>query len=78
MTYGKRSTSAILLIHQLLKNPYTNVEQAKETCRLSYKAANDLVKKFCEDGLLVEITQQSRNRMFVFDQYLKLFINGEE
>ena len=74
MTYGKRSTSAILLIRQLLKNPYTNVEQAKETCRLSYKAANDLVKKFCD----VEITQQSRNRMFVFDQYLKLFINGEE
>ena len=78
MTYGKRSTSAVLLIHQLLKNPYTNVEQAKETCRLSYKAANDLVRKLCEDGLLVEITQQSRNRMFVFDQYLKLFTNGEE
>lgn len=77
-TYGKRSTSAILLIHRLLKNPFINVDQAKETCELSYKAANDLVKRFCDDGLLVKITKQNRNRMFVFDEYLKLFANDTE
>ena len=74
--HAVNTLSKILKFKEEIEN--TNVEQAKETCRLSYKAANDLVKKFCEDGLLVEITQQSRNRMFVFDQYLKLFINGEE
>ena len=76
-TYGKRSTSAIILIHELLRNPFTNIDRAKDVCELSYKAANDLVKKLCDDGFLVKLTQQSRNRMFVFDQYLKLFINGE-
>lgn len=76
-TYGRRSTSAIILIHELLRNPFTNIDRAKDVCGLSYKAANDLVKKLCDDGFLVNLTQQSRNRMFVFDQYLKLFINGE-
>lgn len=77
-TYGKRSSSAILLVHKLLKNPFVNVEQAKEICHLSYKAANDLIKKMCDDGLLMALTKQSRNRIFVFDQYLKLFINEGE
>lgn len=77
-TYGKRSSSAILLVHKLLKNPFVNVEQAKEVCHLSYKAANDLIKKMCDDGLLMALTKQSRNRIFVFDQYLKLFINEGE
>lgn len=77
-TYGRRSTSAILLLHRLLKNPFINIEQAKETCGVSYKAANDLVKKLCDDNLLVELTKQNRNRMFVFDNYLKLFTNDTE
>lgn len=71
--YGKRSNSAIVLLHRLFQNPYINIEQTKEVCNLSYKAANDLVKKLCNDGLLNELTQQNRNRMFVFDQYLKIY-----
>lgn len=74
-TYGKRSTSAIILVHELLRNPFTNIDRAKNVCGLSYKAANDLVRKLCDDGLLVNLTQRSRNRTFVFDQYLNLFGN---
>lgn len=72
-TYGRRSTSAILLLHALLKNPITNVENAMKVCELSYKSANDLVKQMCEDKIIVEKSGQSRNRMFVFDRYLSLF-----
>ena len=42
---------------------------------LSYKAANDLVQLFVEHGILIEITGQGRNRVFVFEEYLNAFRN---
>lgn len=72
-SFGRRSTHAIMLLHALMKNPYVTAEKAATICSLSYKAANDLVKKLQEAGLLTEITGQSRNRMYVFQSYLDLF-----
>lgn len=72
-SFGRRSTHAIMLLHALMKNPYVTVEKASTICSLSYKAANDLVKKLQNDGYLIETTGQSRNRMYVFQSYLDLF-----
>ena len=72
-SYGRRSTHAIMLLHSLMKNPYVTSEKASTICALSYKAANDLVKKLQTDGYLIETTGQSRNRMYVFQPYLDLF-----
>lgn len=72
-SYGRRSTHAITLLHSLMKNPYVTSEKASTICALSYKAANDLVKKLQTDGYLIETTGQSRNRMYVFQPYLDLF-----
>jgi Fic family protein len=71
--YGRRSSSAILLIQNLFKNPFVTIDKAAHACGLTYKAANELVKKMCEDHYLTEVTGQSRNRNFVFTQYLNLF-----
>ncbi len=73
LSYGRRSSSAIVLVHSLMQNPYTTVERAAQCCSLSYKAANDLVKKMQDDGILSEVTGQSRNRLFVLSKYIKLF-----
>ena len=40
---------------------------------LSPKAANDLVKAFADQKILVEITGYQRNRVFVFNEYVGLF-----
>lgn len=74
--YGRRSTTGILLLHALLRNPFVKVEDVTQICDLSYKSANDLVKQMCDDKILIEMTGQSRNRMFVFDAYLSLFDKG--
>lgn len=71
--YGKRSTNAIILLHSMFKNPFITVEQASGICNVTYKAANDLVKLMQNDGIIRELTGQSRNRMFVFEAYLSLF-----
>ncbi len=51
-----------------------NVKKVEESTDLSREAANRLVKRFCEEGILV---QKDRNvkygRLFVYKDYLALF-----
>ena len=70
---GRRSANAQILLNALFKHPVTDVEQAQKVCNLSYKAANDLIADMCKHGILIEITGQSRNRMFMFSSYIETF-----
>jgi len=71
--FGKRSAHANRLLCHLFKKPVIQVKEAKKLLSVSYKAANDLVNEFVEHGILKESSGQNRNRIFVFEQYLKLF-----
>ncbi|MBR3413493.1 MAG: Fic family protein [Bacteroidales bacterium] len=71
--YGRRSSNAILLIHQLMRNPMVTVDDAARMCDTSYKSANEIIKLLCADGYLVESTGQSRNRLFHFKPYTDIF-----
>ncbi|MBZ9730385.1 Fic family protein [Salegentibacter sp. JZCK2] len=72
-TFGRRSASGHTLFQHLLRNPViTKIEQVQEICSLSYKASNDLVKKFEEEGLLKETTNQSRGRIFILQDYINI------
>ena len=72
-TFGRRSISALKLNQELFKNPVITVEQASVKRNLSFKAANDLVGLFDQRQYLKELTGQSRNRIFTFEPYLKIF-----
>ena len=50
-----------------------NVNQVKQETKLSYNTANGLILDFIKAGILREVTGYHRNRVFVFDQYLKKF-----
>jgi len=71
--FGKRSASASILMQVLFKRPVIQVNQAQEILNSSYKAANDLINDFVQAGILVEKTGQTRNRIFVFEEYINLF-----
>ena len=71
--FGRKSQSAMILLQYLLKKPIINVNQVKEETKLSYNAANSLISDFISAGFLKEITGYNRNRVFVFDEYLKKF-----
>jgi len=72
-SFGRKSHSASILLNNLLKKPVIHVNQVKEVTGLSYKAANNLVSDFIKVGILKEMTGQQRNRVFVFEAYIKLF-----
>ncbi|MCV6631158.1 MAG: Fic family protein [Flavobacteriaceae bacterium] len=71
--FGRKSQNAMVLLQYLLKKPIVNVNQAKEETKLSYNAANSLISDFINAGILKEVTGYNRNRVFMFDDYLKKF-----
>jgi Fic family protein len=72
--FGRRTASGIALLQSILNNPVITVERAVYETGLSYKTANDLVSLMVQHSILNEITGQSRNRIFVFDDYLNIFM----
>jgi len=71
--FGKRAALANTLLQHLFKKPVVQVNQVQHLLQISYKAANDLVSNFEHNGILKEMTGKSRNRVFVFDAYVKMF-----
>ena len=71
--WGRRTAHALTLLNVLFKNPVVRVRDVEESCNLSPKAAGDLIQSFETAGILKELTGQSRNRVFVFEDYLNLF-----
>ncbi|NTU45016.1 MAG: Fic family protein [Chlorobiaceae bacterium] len=70
---GRRAKSALSLLGHLFINPVVTVKQVKIVCDLSIKSANDLVELFQSEGILKEISGQTRYRIFVFSEYLDKF-----
>lgn len=71
--WGRRIASGLQLLNYLFEHPVIRVKMVEEACELSPRAANSLVSSFVDAGILKETTGQSRNRVFTFDLYLKLF-----
>lgn len=71
--FGRRTASAQRLLNALFTQPAIRIEEVQKICDLSYKAANELVAQMREHGILHEITGQSRNRVFIFADYLAVF-----
>lgn len=69
----RRQNKAHELIRQLYAQPVVDVKWATETLGTATNTAAALITDLVQAGVLLEITGQSRNRLFVFDEYLRLF-----
>jgi Fic family protein len=71
---GKASKNAMMLLKHLYKFPIVNVKKVEEATGLSREAANRLVKRFCQKGILSQKDQTVKyGRLFVYQDYLTLF-----
>jgi len=73
LTLGKRTKMGNLFLNSLFSKPVVTIKDVQTTTGLSTKAANDLVKAFTELKILREITGHQRNRIFIFDEYVRMF-----
>ncbi|MCE1165648.1 MAG: Fic family protein [Bacteroidetes bacterium] len=69
----RRHKQARILLRYLFDNPVVNVKLVSKVCNLTPKAAGDLVTIFEKQGYLTEVTGYSRNRIFIFKNYVDLF-----
>ncbi len=73
LTFGKKAQNAKKLIDTLYKQPLVTVSDIVEELELSKPTINNLVKDFENKGILKEITGHKRNKIYVFDEYLKIY-----
>ncbi len=71
--FGRAAGNGHRVLEYLYERPIVSVNQVKELISTAYPAANTLVSKMEEHGILREFTGQSRNRRFRYEAYISLF-----
>ncbi len=71
--FGKKAHNASKLIEFLYQRPIISISEIIEPLEISKPTANTLVKEFESKGILKEITGYERNKLFVFDRYLRIY-----
>lgn len=78
-TLGRAAGNGHRVLQYLYKNPIVSVNEVQRLTGTTYPAANNLVGRLRDRGILEEITGQARHRRFAYQQYIRLFHdNGPE
>ncbi len=77
LSLGKRIHNAKKLSNFLYSKPIINVKEVENLLQLTTKPANKMIKDFEDLGILKEITGYRRNRLFLFEEYYKLFADNK-
>lgn len=70
---GRGAGNGHKVLESLFDRPIVSVRDVVGRTGTTFAAANTLVARLVEIGLLVEITGNARNRRFSYDPYVKLF-----
>ena len=74
LSLGKRTKTANEFLYFLFHSPVITSTALQKEMKITAKTANSLIKAFIGLNILKERTGYSRNRIFVFDKYVDLFI----
>ena len=70
---GRAAGNALRLLEHLYQQPILSARRAAELLQVTYPTANGLMVRLADLGLLDETTGATRNRVFVYSPYLRLF-----
>ncbi len=72
-TFGRAAANGHRVLEHLYAHPIVSVKALERALGTTYQAANGMVGRFVEGGVLTEFTGQSRNRQFIYRPYINLF-----
>jgi Fic family protein len=75
---GRAAGNGHRVLEHLYERPIVSVEDVRTLTGTSYAAANQLVDRLTDLGIVGEFTGQRRNRRFRYDQYINLFGEGPD
>ena len=70
---GRAAGSGHRVLEHLFERPIVSVNEVRDLIGVTYTAANQLVDRMVEVGILQEVTGQARNRRFRYMAYIALF-----
>ncbi len=70
---GRAAGNGHRVLEHLYKKPIVSVKEVRELIGTTYPAANQLVDRMEQLGILREVTGQVRNRQFQYAPYIKFF-----
>jgi Fic family protein len=73
---GRAAGSGHKVVESLVDRPILGVKEVKSLTGTTWAAANNLVSRFVDLGILTEVTGYARNRRFRYSPYIELFQEG--
>ncbi len=73
ITLGKRVPLALVLMRYLYSKPIVDAAEIATALEVNISTAHRLIQDFEKLKILIEQTGYKRNRVFVFEEYIKLF-----
>lgn len=73
---GRVAGNGYRVLESLYERPIVSVKDIRELIGTTYPAANEMVSRLVDCGLLREITGRARNRKFMYDKYVELFLDN--
>jgi len=74
LNLGKKVKNGNKLLEHLYQNPIITLNNVVKILGVTKPTASSLVKDFMHNDILKEVTGYGRNKLFVFDEYLKIFM----
>jgi Fic family protein len=71
--FGRSAGNGHRALEHLFRRPVVSVEDMRAITGTTYQAANVLVQRLEDHGILAEFTGRQRNRRFRYDPYIRLF-----
>jgi len=74
--FGRGKKTALRLLAYLEENPIIDIHKTAKALEITFKTVSDAVNRFCEAGILVQNTENRRNRTFTYKAYLDILRKG--
>lgn len=75
--FGRAAGNGHRVLEYLYECPIVSVSHVQDLIGTTYAAANNLVARMVDNGILQEYTKQARNRRFIYQSYINLFHDTE-
>jgi Fic family protein len=71
--FGRATGNGLKVLEHLYSHPIVRVNDIAALTQVSFTAANKLISRLVEHGILTEVTGQARHRRFRYSEYIELF-----
>lgn len=73
---GRAAKNAMLVFNYLEANPIIEIRQTADILNIAFNTVSSAVSRLVDAGILIQVTNTSRNRTFAYEAYLDILREG--